>query len=347
MKKNSPYLMFLKAIEFSLHQDMDPLKFSDEIFQCVHFSKDQCLELFQYQSQAVQIYRSFIDALGIQPSKVRDMHQIPFLPIEFFKSHNVLSESSTPQLWFTSSGTSGSEVSRHGVSHPEMYTRSFRQAFQNALKPAKGTAILGLLPSYLEREGSSLVYMVDQLIRDSGEEDSGFFLHNQDELFQLLQQREHAQKPSILIGVTYALLDFAERFPTPLRHTTIMETGGMKGRRKELIREEVHGLLKEAFQVHQIASEYGMTELLSQAYALSDGLFTCPPWMKVLVRDSTDPLQVSPSGKGALNIIDLANISSCAFLATSDIGIVYPNGTFEVQGRLDHADIRGCNLLVA
>lgn len=341
--------MQLKAIEFSLHCRMDPVKFSEEVFNNTHFSDEKCLELFRFQSRTVPLYQAFIEKLKINPGHIQRIEDIPFLPIEFFKTHLVLAADYQPELCFTSSGTTGNVTSQHAISHPEIYRKSFQLGFQMALQGLKisSPAILGLLPSYLEREGSSLVYMVDQLIRDSKDPDSGFFLHNQEELFQVIQRREAQGKSSILLGVTYALLDFAERFPGILHHTVIMETGGMKGRRKELIREEVHAILTQAFGVRAIASEYGMTELLSQAYALEQGIFTCPPWMKVLVRDHSDPLSVYTEGKGALNVIDLGNTTSCAFIATSDIGIVHPNGQFEVQGRLDHSDIRGCNLLVA
>ncbi|MFM7812965.1 MAG: acyl transferase [Flavobacteriales bacterium] len=328
---------------------MDPVKFSVEIFNTPLFSDEKCLELFQFQSRMVPIYTSFIEALKINPAEIRRIQDIPFLPIEFFKTHRVLAAGFQPAICFTSSGTTGSVISQHAVSHPEIYKKSFQLGFHMAFPEhiKQGTAILGLLPSYLERSGSSLVYMVEQLIQDSNEADSGFFLHNQEELFQVIQRREAQGKSSILLGVTYALLDFAERFPCPLKHTVIMETGGMKGRRREMIREEVHSILTQAWGVRSIASEYGMTELLSQAYAQEHGKFTCPPWMKVLVRDNSDPLSIYTEGKGALNVIDLANTTSCAFIATSDIGVVFPNGQFEVQGRLDHSDIRGCNLLVA
>jgi hypothetical protein len=300
---------------------------------------------FQYQNNAV--YRSYCDALSIPVDRIGGIHQIPFLPISFFKTHNVIcGVNSITGLVFESSGTTGMQPSRHLVPDKQLYEQSFRQTFTQFYGPVQDYCILGLLPSYLERRHSSLVYMVHDLITHSSHGQSGFYLYDFDTLAQTLQQLESAGQKTILFGVTYALLDFAEQHPMPLHHTIVVETGGMKGRKKELLRAEVHGLLKKSFCLNSIHAEYGMTELLSQAYAMQEGRFKMPLWMRVLVREEDDPLAVhSGIATGGINIIDLANIYSCAFIATEDSGRLHGDGTFEVLGRLDHAEVRGCSLL--
>lgn len=309
-----------------------------------HFDALQAA-VFAYQYQHNPVYRQFCDLVGGGNTDTGFKNVPPFLPIRFFKTHRVLASGCEPEMVFESSGTTGMEVSRHAVHRINLYQSSFTQAFELFYGSPANWCILGLLPSYLERAHSSLVFMVQRLIEKSGHPQSGFYLHNTDALAQQLQQLEAARQPTLLLGVTYALLDFAATYPMPLRYTTIMETGGMKGRREELVRPEVHRRLQTAFGVASIHSEYGMTELLSQAYSRGEGLFRCPPWMRVLVRDEDDPAAVFATGKGALNIIDLANVFSCSFIATDDVGEVYADGSFRVLGRLDNSDIRGCSLL--
>ncbi|MBS7562830.1 acyl transferase [Mucilaginibacter sp. Bleaf8] len=315
-------------------------------------TKDQfseaALQVFQYQAKNNAIYRQFIGGLNVDPQQVKRVEDIPFLPIEFFKQHKVLSTPGEPEVTFTSSGTTGMITSRHLVSEVSWYTESFRKAFELFYGDVKQYCILALLPAYLERAGSSLVYMADDLIKQSGNPDSGFYLYNHDELYQQLIKQQQAKKPTLLIGVTFALLDFVERYPINFPELIVMETGGMKGRRKEIIREELHDILCRGFGVNAIHSEYGMTELLSQAYSKGDGIFNCPPWMRIQTRDTNDPISPVTGGKtGGINIIDLANINSCAFIATQDLGKVHDDGSFEVLGRFDFSDIRGCNLLIA
>lgn len=306
------------------------------------------LEVFYYQSRHTTVYRDYLTALGVNPSSVKEPEQIPFLPIEFFKSHRVIVEWKKAELVFESSGTSGTTPSLHHVSDLSLYQKSIATAFEEFYGDPDTYCILALLPSYLERSASSLVYMMEHLITGSGHPDSGFYLHNLDELATLLQKRNDDRHPTLLAGVSYALLDLAEQHPMTLGdHIIVMETGGMKGRRKEMVRSELHEQLKIAFGLDVIHSEYGMTELLSQAYSRGEGLFRCPPWMRILVRDPNDPLELLATGKsGGINVIDLANLNSCSFLATGDLGKVYPDSSFEVLGRFDHADVRGCNLLV-
>jgi len=305
------------------------------------------LETFRFQFDKNTVYRSFCDLLYKHPSEIKTVEDIPFLPIQFFKSHKILSSTKTPEQIFLSSGTTGSLTSRHLVPDIKLYEKSYKKGFRNFYGAIENYVVLALLPSYLERSGSSLIYMVDDLIKKSGYKESGFYLDNFEELSKTLLELEHRKQKTILIGVSFALLDLVEQFQFHLKHTIIMETGGMKGRRKEIIREELHNNLKKGFGVEQIHSEYGMTELLSQAYSLKNGIFKCPPWMKVLTRDTEDALSLNEQGKsGGLNIIDLANINSCAFIATQDLGKVYHNNTFKVIGRFDNSDIRGCNLMV-
>lgn len=280
-------------------------------------------------------------------ASVSELKQIPFLPIEFFKSQQVLSSSHPAVLTFSSSGTTGALTSKHLVADVSWYETSFRLGFEKFYGDIRNYVVLALLPSYQEREGSSLIYMVEDMIRQSGRAKSGFFLNDDENLRQTLRSLCDSGKPTILIGVTFALLDFMEQEPLKFPDLIIMETGGMKGRRKEMIREELHLKLREGFGVKKIHSEYGMTELLSQAYSLGDGLFHCPPWMKILIRDTNDPLTILENSQaGGINVIDLANINSCSFIATQDLGKVTGANTFEVLGRFDNADIRGCNLLV-
>ena len=269
-----------------------------------------------------------------------------FLPISFFKTNKIVSTEFNPEAIFESSGTSQTTNSQHLVKDLAIYYKSFFQGFQLFYGDIKEWCIIGLLPSYLERNNSSLTLMTDELIKASNHPDSGFYLYDFDKLEKILLKQEAAQQKTLLLGVTFALLDFAEQHTLKLTHTTVMETGGMKGRRKELTRAEVHVIICHGFGVDKVHSEYGMTELLSQAYSLGDGRFICPPWMKILVRDEDDPLTIRETGRGVLNVIDLANLYSCSFIATDDVGIVHEDGSFEVWGRLDNSDIRGCSLLV-
>jgi hypothetical protein len=271
---------------------------------------------------------------------------IPALPVSFFKTHNVATTVFSPELVFESSGTTQAVTSRHPVKDAAIYRESFIRCFERFYGDIKDWCILGLLPSYLERQHSSLVMMVDNMIKLSAHSQSGFYLDEHEKLADTLRELETKQQKTLLIGVTFGLLDFAAGFPMPLKHTVVMETGGMKGRRKELTRLEVHRLLSEAFGISGVHSEYGMTELLSQAYSQDGGRFHCPPWMKLMVRDEYDPMIVNPAGTGILQVIDLANIYSCSFIATEDVGRVYEDGSFEVLGRLDNSDIRGCSMMV-
>lgn len=305
------------------------------------------LKIFHHQAQNCKVYAEFIHYLGIQPNQIITYQHIPFLPISFFKSHEVLSNRDAPEIVFSSSGTTGQLQSKHLVSDVKIYEESFNLAFKQFYGAIKDTCLLALLPSYLEREGSSLIYMVDSLLNQSQHPQSGYFLHDLNSLYQTLKTLQQAGQKTILIGVTYALLDFIEKFELDFPALIVMETGGMKGKRKELVREELHQLLRKGFGVDQIHSEYGMTELLSQAYSAGNGVFNCPPWMKILLRDTYDPLMlVSTKQTGGINVIDLANVNSCSFIATQDLGKLHEDGSFEVLGRFDNSDIRGCNLLV-
>ncbi|CAN5428658.1 acyltransferase [soil metagenome] len=310
--------------------------------------EDMAIQVFRHQAKTCAVYAEFIAGLKIDPAAVKTIQQVPFLPIEFFKSHKVSSSDAAAEVTFTSSGTTGVTTSSHYVTDVSWYTQSFRKAFELFYGDIKDYTILALLPSYLEREGSSLIYMADDLIRQSNNIDSGFFLYNHDELFHRLKKQQQAAKPTLLIGVTFALLDFIENYSINFPELIVMETGGMKGRRKEMIREELHITLCKGFGVDAIHSEYGMTELLSQAYSKGKGVFNCPPWMRIVTRDTNDPMSSVETGKaGGINVIDLANINSCSFIATQDLGKVFAGGSFEVLGRFDNSDIRGCNLLIA
>ena len=305
------------------------------------------LKVFRFQYENNQVYREFCDFLKVEKGNIKSLQQIPFLPIQFFKSHKIVSNSKTIQETFTSSGTTGLISSQHYITDVSLYKESYRNAFSEFYGNIQDYTILALLPSYLERQGSSLIYMVKDLIELSNNPDSGFYLHNYNELIAKLIELDSFGKNVILIGVTYALLDLIEHQNFKLKNTIIMETGGMKGKRKEMIREELHDILCKSFGVYSIHSEYGMTELLSQAYSLGNGIFECPNWMNILIRDTEDALSFVVTGKtGGINIIDLANINSCSFIATQDLGKKYQNNSFEVLGRFDNSDIRGCNLMV-
>ena len=305
------------------------------------------LKVFRYQYEHNLVYHEFCQHLKVEKQEVKSLLQIPFLPIQFFKSHRVITGENPIQTTFTSSGTTGMASSKHFVSNLYFYENSYRQAFSRFYGNIEDYVVLALLPSYLEREGSSLIYMVNDLIKKTNNPDSGFYLHNYEELICKLIALDQSGQNVILIGVTYALLDLIEMQKFQLKNTIIMETGGMKGKRKELIREELHEILCLGFGVSQIHSEYGMTELLSQAYSFGEGVFECPPWMQILIRDTEDALQYVADGKtGGINVIDLANINSCSFIATQDLGKKNPTTTFEVLGRFDNSDIRGCNLMV-
>jgi phenylacetate-coenzyme A ligase PaaK-like adenylate-forming protein len=305
------------------------------------------LKVFRFQYENNLVYQEFCDFLKVDKQSVKTLQQIPFLPIQFFKNLDVVSNKNEIQETFTSSGTTGMITSKHLVTDVSLYEQSYRNAFSEFYGNIEDYAILALLPSYLERSGSSLIYMVKDLIKLSNNEHSGFYLHNYDDLITKLVELDNAGQNILLIGVTYALLDLIEKQKFQLKNTIIMETGGMKGKRKELIRVELHEILCNGFGVSSIHSEYGMTELLSQAYSLGNGIFECPSWMQILIRDTEDAMTYVSNGKtGGINVIDLANINSCSFIATQDLGKKYPNNSFEVLGRFDNSDIRGCNLMV-
>lgn len=306
--------------------------------------EEKAFQLWQYQFTKNEVYRSWNNLLQSAHS-FNNLTEIPFLPISFFKTHKIISGFFEPVYIFESSGTTTAINSRHYVRDANIYRDSFMLGFEIQYGSVKDYCILGLLPSYLERKNSSLVVMVDELIKQSGHAQSGFYLNEFEQLKAVLTVLEKQQQQTLMIGVTFALIDFAEQHPMQLKQTIIMDTGGMKGRKKELTRQEVHAILCKSFGLKHIHSEYGMTELLSQAYSKGNGLFYCPPWMKVFVRDEEDPLSVKTKGRGLLNIIDLANIDSCSFIATDDAGIVYEDGSFEVYGRIDNSDIRGCSLM--
>lgn len=308
--------------------------------------EDIALEVFHYQYENNAIYRQFTDALKTDIAAVRHVSQVPFLPISFFKTHTVVAGHGNPALTFESSGTTGDIPSRHYVLDEAVYTESLLRGFNEFYGSPGDYAILALLPSYLERQNASLVHMAKVLMEKSGHPACGFYLNEWDKLRDTINGLEASGQKTLLLGVTFALLDFAEACPMPLKHTIVMETGGMKGRRTEWTRSQVHDFLKQQWQLQEVHSEYGMTELLSQAYAPADGIFRCSGTMRVYSRDINDPLDVRATGTGCLNIIDLANINSCSFIATEDIGSIQDNGSFEVLGRMDHAVLRGCSLMV-
>ncbi len=305
------------------------------------------MEVFRYQYDNNNIYHQYCDLLGKKPSTVQWLTDVPFLPVSFFRTHEVVSYTEPPELEFTSSGTTAAMSSRHLLTDSSWYEKSFSDGFRLFYGDPANYCILALLPSYLERTGSSLVVMAQKLIEDSKNPDSGFYLHDIQTLAMMLQKQRALRKPTILLGVSFALLDFAAVFPMQFPELILVETGGMKGRRREMIREEVHEELCRAFGTELVHSEYGMTELLSQAWSKGNGRFLTPPWMKILIRDTNDPLSLVGDGKtGGINIIDLANVQSCSFIAVQDLGRKYPDGSFEVLGRFDQSQIRGCNLMV-
>lgn len=308
--------------------------------------EDLALKIFKFQFETNAVYRSFCDLLYKHPADVNGISDIPFLPIQFFKTHEVISVKGNPEKIFSSSGTTRSITSKHYVTDLKLYEESYLKGFHHFYDAIEDYVVLALLPSYLERDGSSLVYMVNDLIEKSKHSESGFYLNNLEDLAKILRRLEAKQQKTLLIGVSFALLDLVEQFKLNLNHTIIMETGGMKGKRKEIIRQELHQILERGFGVSEIHSEYGMTELLSQAYSKGKGIFECPPWMKVLTRDPEDALTLQQANRtGGINVIDLANINSCSFIATQDLGKVQSNGSFEILGRFDNSDIRGCNLM--
>jgi phenylacetate-coenzyme A ligase PaaK-like adenylate-forming protein len=309
--------------------------------------KEVAITVFKHQFKNNKVYRSFCDLINRHPSDVTKVEEIPFLPIQFFKSREVLSSTDKIDETFTSSGTTGSTTSKHFVTDINLYKESYLKGFTHFYGNIEEYVVLALLPNYLERNGSSLVFMVDDLIAKSKNTDSGFYLNNLDELAEKLINLDKKGQKILLIGVSFALLDLIEKHQFNLKNTIVMETGGMKGRRKELIRDELHLLLQEGFKVDEIHSEYGMTELLSQGYSKGNGVFETPSWMRILTRDTEDALTILPKGKaGGINVIDLANYNSCSFIATQDLGKLAENGTFEIIGRFDASDIRGCNLMV-
>ncbi len=303
---------------------------------------ETALAVFRYQYSQNEVYRDFVNYLKIDPHKIESFLQIPFLPIQFFKSHRVISGNNPVQTTFFSSGTTQTELSEHHIFDLEIYNQSLLHGFELAFGPVDSYSIFALLPSYHQNKNSSLLYMVDKLIQQSGNA-GGFFLENHHELIEAIHLQKKFKK-IMLIGVSYALLDLAEMKPD-LSSCMIIETGGMKGRRKEITKADLHKILKTGLNAPSIGSEYGMTELLSQAWSKGDGLFNCPPWMKVLTREYNDPLELITEKTGGINVIDLANIHSCSFIATQDLGLVHGN-QFEIAGRFDNADLRGCNLLV-
>jgi phenylacetate-coenzyme A ligase PaaK-like adenylate-forming protein len=308
---------------------------------------DLAMQVFQTQSRECEVYQRYLNCLQVDATKIIHLEDIPYLPIEFFKQFEVKTNSFKEELIFESSSTTGKGISRHFVKSVALYQQAFESSFKLAFGSHQQYCHLALLPSYLERQNSSLVYQVNGFIEDTKNLGSSFYLHQVNELLEHLKRNEAAAIPTLLWGVSFALLDFIEKFNISLKHTIVLETGGMKGRRKEITRDEMHSKLKQAFSISSIAGEYGMTELMSQAYAVKDGLYTAPNWMRISAREINDPLSKPIVNKhGAINIIDLANIHSCAFIASSDLGKVYADGTFEILGRIDHSDTRGCNLLV-
>ena len=328
------------------------MKASKPIFDLAAVNKDnfqaKALDVFQYQVSNNPVYKEYVERIGCDIVTVNSLEKIPFLPISFFKTHKISTDEQAAQITFLSSGTTGIERSKHLVADIALYETAFRKGFQHFFGNIQDYTILSLLPSYLEQKNSSLVYMINDLINQTKNKDSGFFLHNHNELINKLIALDSKEKKVMLIGVSYALLDLIEKQKFSLNNTFIMETGGMKGRRKEMVKSELHELLKQGYGVSTIYSEYGMTELLSQAYSLGEGLYQTPPWMKILIREIEDPFALVPkSESGGINIIDLANINSCSFIATQDLGKIHIDEKFEILGRFDHADIRGCNLMLS
>lgn len=320
----------------------------EEIFSIQNADQfeEVALKVFRFQAENNLVYKNFIRHLNLNYREINSIEKIPFLPIRFFKSHEIISGERNAEKVFTSSGTTGSQTSRHFVTDLSFYRESLKYSFQHFYGNFSDYTVFALLPSYLEREGSSLIDMVEFWIEQSGS--GGFYLYNHEELFQNLQDHENSGRQAILIGVSFALVDFVEKFQLNLKHTIVMETGGMKGRKEEITREELHRILKNGFGLNEIHSEYGMTELLSQAYSKGNSRFETPNWMKILIRDTEDPLSFLSQGKtGGMNVIDLANLHSCSFIATDDLGKIHVDDSFEILGRFDHSDVRGCNLMVA
>ncbi|WP_027377184.1 LuxE/PaaK family acyltransferase [Kaistella palustris] len=334
--------------------------------------RQKCLETFRYQYQNIKVYRKFVDYLNIDPTKVHEVDNIPFLPIEMFKNHTILDHTKNTELYFQSSGTTQMNLSKHWIADEKLYRESIAKSFEQFIGKPEDFVFLGLLPSYLEKQNSSLIYMVNFLMEKSGKPENGYFLYNHNELLELLQKLAVEDKKVILFGVSFALLDFLDfaqsdpRFGKSSAQLTIIETGGMKGRKEEMTKDELLGILQKGFGTDRIYSEYSMTELLSQAYSLGHNIYESPNWMRVLIRNTEDPFSYVEKGRsGAINIIDLANQYSCSFIATQDLGkiIVDPepfsvpesvlkgpkvlSDRFQVLGRIDHSDIRGCSLLVS
>jgi cyclophilin family peptidyl-prolyl cis-trans isomerase len=308
---------------------------------------DLAMEIFHYQYAFNKVYKDFTDQLGVMPKNVQSVEQIPFMPVEFFKEHKIITGDFHTETVFYSSGTTGNVQSKHYIIDTELYKKSFTNTFMYFYGNVREYYLLALLPSYLERKRSSLIYMINELISQSRDEDSGFYMHDHETLAEKLRQSKKHKKKLMLFGVSFALMELVEKYTFDIPEAIIIETGGMKGKREEIIREELHSVFCKGFGVKKIHSEYGMTELLSQAYSKGDGLFKTPPWMKILIRDLHDPFSLLPAGKtGPINIIDLANIHSCSFLATQDLGRIQNNGSFEVLGRIDESDVRGCSLMV-
>jgi hypothetical protein len=303
------------------------------------------LKVFKYQYNNNNVYNSYCNYLKINPDSIKSVTKIPFLPVELFKSQKIITGNLSVQAIFMSSNTTGCIPSKHYVTDVDIYKKSFLNGFKKIYGNPNEYCILGLLPSYLDREGSSLIYMVNELVALSDNPLSGFFLNDFKSLFDIISRLESEKSKYLLIGVSFGLLDFCEQYALNIKNGIIMETGGMKGRRKELVRDDLHSILREGFGVSDIHSEYGMTELLSQAYSLGKGIFNCPPWMRVYAREIDDPLSVKTCGTGGINIVDLANINSCGFIAVSDLGEVYPDLSFSISGRIDNSDVRGCNLM--
>jgi hypothetical protein len=308
---------------------------------------DTALQVFDYQYNNNEVYRNFAQLLRRTPKQVSSPEQIPFLPISFFKTHRIQAGAWNPEKIFRSSGTSGMKTSCHFVKDIALYEKSFTEGFRHFYGSPDEYCFLALLPSYLEREDSSLVHMLQKLMEQGRHPDNGFYLDDYQQLNRKLHDLEQAGQKTLLWGVAYALLDFSEQYPLSLQKTTVIETGGMKGKRREMLRSELHEILRQRFDLEHIHSEYGMAELFSQAYSKGDGIFRTPPWMRVMMRQPDDPLTLAQTGKrGGINVIDLANIHSCSFIATQDLGTIFPDGTFEISGRFDNSDLRGCNLMV-
>ncbi len=306
------------------------------------------ISVFQFQYNNNSVYKSFVDSLKIKPESVLHIKHIPFLPIEFFKTKNIICGEIKPDaICFSSSGTTGQITSKHHVNSISTYEKSFTKGFQFFYGDIENYCVLALLPSYLEREGSSLVYMANQLIKDSHHPLSGFYLHNLDDLVETISELKTQNQKTILLGVSYALLDLADKNIQLNENFIVMETGGMKGKREEITKEALHNTLKENFKINTIHSEYGMTELLSQSYSVNNGIYKPVNWKRILVRDVNDPFSYVALGKtGGINVIDLANIYSCSFIETKDLGKLHSDHSFEIVGRFDISDLRGCNLLI-